>query len=438
MQKKKKALIISYGFPIRIIKFAKYLPEFGWEPTIITADIPGDMPKISDTEITTGKIIRTQYFDLQEFITGKLINKKNTISRAMTGTGRKANNNNKILNAIRLLSPIYSLPLVRTLLLDPQGWYPYAVKKGLEIVANDNIDLIFSTYSPSTCHLIASRIHEKTGVPWVAEFRDLWSFNPNVRKIQPFHFLEKQLEKRVMSGCSQLITVSEPLAERLESLHHKKVTTIFNGFDEADFIDEVPLTHKFTITYTGGIYGKRDPTALFESLDLLKKDRNISLDNFEARFYGSGCPLLNKLIARYNLSDLVKIYPAVPYQESVRKQKESTVLLFVGWDDPAETGNFSTKVFEYFGAKRPILSLSQEWELVSELVTKSGCGIVANKPEKIKDILLQWIKEFREYGDIISYHASNAEIRKNYARREQTRKLADLFDNIISTPSTNK
>lgn len=351
----------------------------------------------------------------------------------------KMSEESRVAKAVSVLPhQIYSLPLATTLLLDPQGWYPYAVRRGLNIAAEENIDLIFSTYNPSTCHIIASCIHKKTRIPWVAEFRDLWAFNSEVKKTQPFHFMEKQLEKRVMQRCSQLVTVSEPLAERLRALHSKDVAIIYNGFDEEDYTEDIPLTSKFTITYIGSIYKKQDPSALFKVVNLLKREGIISDSTFEIRFFGTDSLFLTRLIAEYNLHALVKVYNSVSYEDCIRKQKESTVLLFIGWKDPMETGILSTKIFEYIGAGRPILSLSYEREVASELVTKSGCGVVANQPGKIKDILMDWLEEFKKHGDIVSGYACNAAIRNTYTRREQTKKLAELFNKVISAPQGNR
>jgi glycosyltransferase involved in cell wall biosynthesis len=446
VERKKRVLIISFLFPpiggagsVRIAKFAKYLSEFGWEPVILTVDRISHQPKILDMKESGCEVFRTPYFDLQELIVRKLANKKKTyIQTRVVEVKPKKSIEDRLLNTIRLLRPIYRLPLIRTLLLDPLGWYYYAVKKGLEIVANERVDLIFSTYSPSTCHLVASRMQQATKIPWVAEFRDLWALNVNIRKTQPFHFLEKQLEKRVMQRCSQLVTVSEPLANRLRELHSKETTVVYNGYDETDAAIDVPLKTKFTMTYTGSVYGKRDPSSLFKAVNLLKQEGIITESTFEIRFFGDDSPFLAHLITEYNLHALVKVHNRISYKDCIRKQKESTALLFIGWNDSMETGNLSTKIFEYIGAGRPILSLSYEGEIVSELVKKSGCGVVANQSGKIKDILIDWLEQFKKHGDIVSGYACSTATRNTYTRREQTKKLAELFNRVIGTPQGNR
>ena len=48
----KKVLIIAYAFPprpaigsVRPMVLAKHLPQFGWEPLILTANLPGPAPE---------------------------------------------------------------------------------------------------------------------------------------------------------------------------------------------------------------------------------------------------------------------------------------------------------------------------------------------------------------------------------------------------------
>jgi len=279
-QSKKKVLVVSFYFPpankiaaVRSGKFAKYLPQFGWEPFVLTADAVKGYSQDLPLEIDEANIYRTPYFALGSAVSYGLTGGQRTIyqERHKNSTWEKA-----LYKLIRLTEPLYTLPVIRTLTLEPVSWSRHAVKKGLEIFSKEKFDVIFSSYGPSMSHLVASRLHRQTGIPWVAEFRDLWSLNSYLRKIQPFHFFEKALEKRVMKDSSLLVTVSEPLAKQLETLHSKKTVVIPNGFDEDDYLVDVPLTAKFTITYTGNMYpGKQDPNPLFKAIAELEEEGRI-------------------------------------------------------------------------------------------------------------------------------------------------------------------
>lgn len=437
--KKRKVLIVSFAFPpvnaigaLRIGKFAKYLPQFGWEPIVLTVNKVKGLPETLPVEIDKARIIRTPYFALAPFIRHGLIGNDNISPHEISsGAGWKY----KAYGLVRLMKAIYSRPEVSFFINEPWGWYRPALKKGLEIVGKQKIDVIFSSYGPSTSHLVASRLQAKTGIPWVAEFRDPWSLNPYHNNVQPFHFLERQIERKIMKGCSLLITVSESWAREIEALHSKKVITVHNGFDEEDYMEDVPLTSKFTITYTGNIYpGKRDPTPLFKAIAELKEEGKISPSDLEVCFFGSNViETLSPLVEKYSLLDFVKIYGFVPFSESVEKQKESTVLLLLSWNDPRDKGTLTAKAFEYLGAGRPILAIAFKGGEIDSLLARAGSGIVATEVQEIKEILLEWLDEFKQYGNIFSYYSPKFEIIKQYTRREQARKLAQLLEEVSAS-----
>jgi len=378
-------------------------------------------------EIDEANILRTPYFTLGSAISYKLTGGQRTIYQtpSKSSTWRKA-----IYKLIRLMEPVYTLPLIRTLTLEPIGWYHHALKNGLEILGKEKFDIIYSSYGPSTSHFIASRLHRQTGIPWVAEFRDLWSLNHYLRKIQPFHFFEKKLEKRVMKHSDVLVTVSESWAKQLEALHSKKVVVIHNGFDEKDYLENVPLTTKFTITYTGNIYrGKQDPSLLFKAIVELEEEGKISPSDFEVRFFGGGTlTSLLPTIRHYGLEQIIKICGLVPFKESIRKQKESTVLLFLGWNDPNEKGFYTAKIFEYLGARRPVLSIGPKGDVVDELLKETGAGAVVSEVNEIKALLSQWMKEFKESGDILSHFKPDSTAVYRYTRKQEAAKLARLLE----------
>ncbi|MCL0078842.1 glycosyltransferase, partial [Dehalococcoidia bacterium] len=330
---KRRVLIVSFYFPpansiaaVRIGKFAKYLPQFGWEPIVLTVNEVKGQPQTLPLEIDEANIIRTPHFALAPFIRHKLVGDEIATSQ---GISKGSNSRGIVYQLIRATRFIHTRHEVTFFTSESWGWYPHAVRQGLEIINKSEPDIIFSTFGPRVPHFIASRLHQQTGIPWVAEFRDHWSLNPYFNPIKPFQFMEQQLEKRVMKGSNLLISVSKPWAKELEALHSKKTIVIPNGFDDEDYTGNVPLTPKFTITYTGNIYpGKRDPTSLFKAIAELRQEARISSDDFEARFFGSNAAeTLSPSIEKYHLQELVKIYGLVPFKESIKKQKESTVLL---------------------------------------------------------------------------------------------------------------
>lgn len=446
-QKQKRVLMVSFWFPpvnlvgaARVDKFAKYLPQYGWEPIVLTVDkLKRGIPLTRPAETDSSKVARTPYFGIADNILSMMSSNNTTTSEGKPPalTFKKAIYD----GAIAHLRFFYHMPTVRMLVTDPIGWYPYAVRRGLEIINNSSVDVIYSTYGPSTSHLIASKLHKETGIPWVADFRDLWSLDPRYSKIQPLQFLQEWIEKRVIKGCYKIITVEENAAAQLRSFHSKEVALIHNGFDAEDYKDEVPLSSIFTISFTGSItIVDRQPCLPFlEAVYELYREGRISPDNFKARFFGgnvAGFTVANSLlpqIKRLGIGQLVTVHETVPYKECIKIQKESTALLLLVRTDSAGRRIYTGRIFEYLGAGRPILAVAPKKSAVDQLLTKSGAGIVCSQKGEIKLILAKWLDEFQKHGRITSHYSPRREVIANYTRREQTRKLAKELDEAASS-----
>lgn len=137
-------------------------------------------------------------------------------------------------------------------------------------------------------------------------------------------------------------------------------------------------------------------------------------------------------VKKHGLNELVKVYGFVSFNESIRKQKESTTLLLLGWNDERDKGTYTGKIFEYLGAMRPILAIGVKDGVVDKLLKESGSGILANEVEHIKEIIVKWVGEFKQYQSIVSYYDPNQEIISCYTRREASARLAEAFDEVIA------
>lgn len=424
----KRVLIVSCHFPpanniaaVVTGKFAKYLPEFGWEPIVLTNAIDKKRPQTLPVEVPEANIIRVPYsgLSLAHTIYRSLGGEDNSYAASLLAN---VNWKRALLKLVRMMRPIYTLPLLKRLVFEPTGFYFPGVKGGLEIINNYKIDLLFSIFPPSTNPLVASRLHSKTGIPWVADFRDPW-LDPYAEKPQSY--------QKINRGASILVGASEPISKFLEATYSKKAITITNGFDETDYQEGVPLLPKFTITCTGSIGPKQIWTRLFEALKELRNEAEISLDNFEVRFFGgNSLNLLPPLVKNYHLEDIVRVHGSIPFKESIRKQKETTVLLLLVGANILARHIYPGKIFEYLGANRPILAIALKGGIIDELLTKSGCGRVVTEVNEIKALLTKWLQEFAESGNIKSYFNPNIEIVNSYTWREQTRKLAQVFDEL--------
>lgn len=441
--------MVSFWFPptnlmgaVRVGKFAKYLPDYGWQPFILTGDkvsVARGTTATLPVELAETIISRTHYFSVADFVMSHLLfEREPTADGSLPSPRWSTSIRNHLVSSVR---SIYHLPVLKAITVDPVGWFPFAVKRGLEIIRNCHIDAIFSSFGPSTSHFVASYLHSKTGIPWIADFRDLWSQHPYYPKSQPFHWLEGQIERRALRDCARLIAVSEPMARQMESLHHRRVEVIPNGFDDADYCSDVPLVPKFTVTFTGHVRAQEIISLgiLFEAVAELYRAKSISADNFEIRFYGGSLAgniptqLVSLLADKLGISGLIRIRGAISYAESVRRQKESTVLLVLLPIDHAAKGIYSGKIFEYLGAARPIIAIAPKEGVVDLLLKETGAGVVASDQYGVRLLFSQWVREFQGQGHLTSFYSPRREVIANYTRRELTGRLAEVLDEAVGS-----
>lgn len=403
---------------IRLYGLAKYLPEHGWNPIILTPVLPGN----PDSRF---RIIQTPYDDVVALWKKHMkLNPKESLNEQL--------GIHKPKNQLSLIDYLAYFPNEIITYPDPQkGWYKYAVRAGEKIFQETEINAILSSSKPETCHLIAKTLVEKYRIPWVADLRDLWTQNPYSNHCAFRMFAEKRLELRTLERANAIVTVSKPLADDLSRLHtHKPVYVITNGYDPEDaYFDPPRLTDKFTITYTGALYGgKRDPLMLFAALKNLIKDGTIDPEGVEVRFYGSKDSWLFDDIRNANLDDIVKVFGLVPREEALQRQRESQLLLLLLWNNPKEKGVYTGKVFEYLAARRPIIAIGgPEESVVKDLLDETQAGHYVSSSEELEIVLSKYYSDYINTGTISPIE--NSSISK-YSQLEMAKRFAEVLDKI--------
>jgi len=423
----KRVLIITYYFPprqhvasLRPMGLAKYLPKFGWQPVILTVDWPNAL----DTRF---QVVRTPYpGDVSALLKKKI--RLNTekgfqeqIGIPVNISGSRQSLTGKIVG---LVKEVFAYPD------EQKAWLPYGLKAGCNILKNDDFDAIISTSGPETTHLIAAGLKSRYSIPWIADFRDLWTQNHYYSHSRIRKILDKSLERKTIAQADALVTVSEPLAEQLHVLHNgKKTFSIPNGFDPHE-IKKTSLTKIFTITYTGQLYqGRQDPTPLFAAIKKMIDEKIVKPSKLRIQFFGPQNYWLDKEIKQYNLGSIVKQYGNVSRAIALTKQRESQVLLLLNWNDPQEKGVYTGKIFEYLAAKRPILALGgRTGDVVCDLLQETGTGVQAGSVQGIADVLKSWYTEYLTYGQVF-YSGKHEQIMK-YSHLEMAKKFADILNEV--------
>lgn len=417
-----RLLLVSYYFPpantigaLRAGKLAKYLPDHGWEPWILTLRdglfaSAGALP----VEVPAQRVLRA---DL-----GRLATRLAERRRGRTGGGGAGRPGRGVWVRFSALFSDVRFP-DRAL-----PWCLPAIARGSELLRRERFDAIVSSHGPPSSHLVAAVLARRFRLPWVADFRDLWSGNHvHIRAGLPLR-LETMLERRVLGRAVALTTVSAPLARRLAALHSKPVSVLPNGFDAADYAGEPPpeRADSFVIVYTGTVYpGKQDPGPVLAAVAAL----GAQGVRIELHFYGSDAPPLAAQAQACGAGAYLHLHPAIPHREAVARQQAADALLLLAWTDPGSDGVYTGKVFEYLGARRPILATGPGGGVIERLLADTGAGTLVRDRAAAVARLRELLRQKRECGT--TRLPERAETLQLYTRRYQAGVLARLLEGVV-------
>ncbi len=357
----KKILIVSYSFPPsnaaaaqRPFFLAKYFPEYGYHPIVLTPENAHSAQGSSNwTDTSDIEIVKTKNVDLSG--AQKLRNKNyNTSAGKKKGASRLA----KVAkSSIEYLAPRVCIP-DRAFL-----WKKYAIEKGREICTNNKIEAVISTNPAVTNHLIAEKLSDEFGMKWIADFRDFYYTGNYEDSAYLRRVIDSRIEKRILKKAEHITMISPKMKDHIvDSNKHisNKSTVIYNGFDPNEYSDgqnSIELREdKLTIFYAGSFYrGVRNPLPLFQALDSAIEDGLISSDKVEVSIAGNLDKELLKDINRYKSSACLTLLGVIPRKEVIEIYKRTHLLWLIIGDHISHYLGFPVKGYEYMGTKRPMI-----------------------------------------------------------------------------------
>ena len=431
-----KILLVSYFFApantmgaLRITQLANYLTQRCHEVRVLTADDPAWPPTL-DCDFPGEHVQRTPQVDIN-WLPRRLarLRRRSGIANTSACAAGGPSNPPRIASpgpGARLLRGASALHINALNWPDSRaGWLPYAWRVGRNLVRSWRPDLVYASSPPPTGLLVGKLLAAHGGIPWVAEFRDRWSDDPYYAKPAWRQALEARLERRIVASASAIVTVSEPWAARYAEAYGKPTLVVLNGFEPEDYAERESTgavhAQGLEIVYTGSIYpGRRDPTPLFRALASIAE----GAAQVRLHFYGTDPKHVLPLAAEAGVHDRVLVHPHVPRAEAVALQQRADVLLLMQWNDPREQGNLPGKLFEYLGARRPILGLGLESGVPATIIRARAAGCFTNDPARIAAQLAAWLDTKRRLGRLPPLPP---EVAAGFTRAEQFAKLEQFL-----------
>lgn len=407
-------LLIAYHFPPlsgssglqRTLRFAQYLPEFGWRPIVLTVrpDAYEQTDERSLAQVPAGcEVVRT-----------------------------------RCLDAGRHLSIMGRYPAFAALPDRWASWHLWAVRAGQRLARERGVRAIWSTYPIATAHKIGATLARRTGLPWIADFRDPMAqegYPADPRRWQAF----KRIEEAAAAEASRLVFVSpsalELYRDRYPGTPPEHMVLIENGYDESSF-DGLPAVaargqHEPPVLLHSGIVypSERDPRALFEALARLAKDHRIEPGDFVIRFRASVHEaLLRTLADQHGVSAYVDIQPAIAYREALSEMLGADALLVMQGANCNE--QIPAKLYEYLRAGRPIFGLAEPAGDTGRTLTDLGYPFVT--PLESAEAIERGLPAFLQALRAGTLPVARRDVVDRYSRRALTGRFAALLDQVTA------
>lgn len=422
----KRVLIIAYYWPpnagvgvYRWLKFAKYLPQFGWQPVVYTPENPelqavdagleADIPAAA--EVIKAPI--TEPYSWYKRFTGK-----RTDERLQTAFLREEAGPTWKEDLANWLRSNFFIPDARV------WWVKPSVKRLEKYLKEHPVDLIVTTGSPHSLHLIGRALKRSTGLPWLADLRDPWTNIDYYSQLKLTRWADAEqhkLERAVLQEADQVLTVSWHWAHELQALGASTVEVITNGYDPDDMPPPpAALDERWSLVHVGSITATRDVPSLWSALgERLRCDAEFK-ERFVLRLVGGVDHTVLRSIEDAGLIGHVERIGQVGHKEALRYMQSAHVLLLPVNDTPNVMGFLPAKVFEYLAVQRPILAIAPAEADIARVLGAQHTVVQRNDASAMRNAVNALFGAASEVPP-----PSPA-----FTRRELTRSLAALLDRM--------
>ncbi|MFC4335321.1 glycosyltransferase [Salininema proteolyticum] len=253
------------------------------------------------------------------------------------------------------------------------GWARRVLEESLREHSRRPFDLVLATGNPNSAFAVAQQFKERTGTPYLLDFRDSWTLDLFTGKeAHAEDSADGRWERRCVEGAAGISFVNEPIREWYAARYPEaadRMTVVLNGWDEEYLDTEAQAGHgepgpHTDFAFVGTLTRQHLVKRMGAGLDALRRANpelgaRIRLYGYLGYFEDSRAGLMRKL----GLDGESGGDPAVEYRGPIPKSEissvyaRSDVLLFLAGGSKYVT---SGKVFEYMATGKPVVSIHKK------------------------------------------------------------------------------
>ena len=451
-------LIVAGEFPplktigrIRTVKFAEHLRSLGWDAVVLTVAASGSEPNYDaalEEEVPDGiEVVRVPLVTFDERITRsakRLLGHGDGLAASLQSSSGSAGTAAVSRGDLQQAGFFERLQLavkcwIRLGLDIPDSSLPWALKAvpaAREICARRKIDVIFTTLPPFSAAYVGYVLRGETGIPWVADYRDLW-YGDVLREWLPKwrQKLELLIEKRLLKRADVIVTVSEQKTDYMRRMHPQlkaRWETLTNGYDAEIYATRGRSrafdSQAIEFVYTGRLFKNRRGYAFAEAFGRLKQRRPELVAPVKVRILGGVAPEIaaryGEILDRYTIGRHFDFPGDVSYQQAMDAQVNCDWLLLIVDTGETSDGVIPGKLFEYVASQRPMFALCNPGA-TQQIIERARLGVVVGAEDV--DACEQALEKVLEEAVPQSLDR-DADYLAQFDRKNISRRLAELLE----------
>lgn len=297
----------------------------------------------------------------------------------------------------------------------------------------EKADIIIATGEPFILFKHAATLSKEFGVPWIADYRDCWTNNYALQKLNSIEKIKfsilKSIEKKLIAKAFWLTTPSPSYKKKLLEIHpQKNIEVIYNGYDltNEEALSQIESeTQHFEIAYAGIFYPHQKLELFLEGFKKWHSqypDRKVKIIFYGLEFYDQMVDRVMRCAPE--IVSMIEVTPRYAYDEVLLKLKKAHVLLLLS-SKGADWLN--AKVFDYLALLKPVLLVQNDHGILEQILEQTNTAYKADDIEEV----------FRQLEDLYqNFYVKKSQIHPNssylnYSRKEQAKKLSTLIKKII-------